>query len=154
MADKDISLQQNQTIGQTFSEVRSDGLCGWRVVSRDIDVVVVPEFLPERSSAEQHFYSYAYHVTVSNLTNRAVQLVGRTWVITDGTGYIETVEGDGVVGEQPWLKPNESFSYSSGCPLRTPTGNMRGWYHFKTEDGSHFSSRIPLFFLRTDSLRH
>lgn len=154
MADKETSVKNSLSIGQTFSEVRSDGLFGWRVVSRDIDVTVVPEFLRERSSPEQQFYSYAYHVTVSNLTNKAVQLIGRTWIITDGTGYIETVEGDGVIGEQPWIKPHESFSYTSGCPLRTSTGNMRGWYHFKSEDGSQFSSRIPLFFLRPDSLRH
>ena len=142
-----------QVIGLTLGEARPDGLYSWNVTSNHVSVSVVPEYLPERSSADQMFFSYAYHVTVRNLSNVPVQLLSRTWIITDGSGYVETVEGDGVVGEQPWIEPGQSFEYSSGCPLRTATGNMRGWYHFQTARGDNFNARIPLFFLRPDSLR-
>lgn len=145
--------QTEPTIGLTLGEPRPDGLYAWQVTSNKVTVAVVPEYLPERSSPDQMFFSYAYHVTVRNLSNIAVQLLSRTWIITDGSGYVETVEGDGVVGEQPWIEPGQTFEYSSGCPLRTPTGNMRGWYHFQTTSGEDFSARIPLFFLRPDSLR-
>jgi ApaG protein len=141
-------------IGQTESSQRGDGLFAWHVMSHDVDVAVVPEYLPERSNPERNFYSYAYYVTVTNLGPEPIQLVRRHWTITDGTGYVETIEGEGVVGEKPWISPGASYDYESGCPLRTPTGNMRGWYHFNTKSGTHFKSRIPLFFLRTNSLRH
>lgn len=147
-------IRSEQSIGLTLSETRSDGLHAWSVTSNDITVSVVPEFLPERSSQDQLFFSYAYHVTITNRSAVAVQLLARTWIITDGSGYIETVEGDGVVGEQPWINAGESYRYTSGCPLRTPTGNMRGWYHFQTSSGQEFSARIPLYFLRTDSVKH
>lgn len=145
--------QTTSMIGLTLGEPRSDGLYAWQVTSNRVTVAVVPEYLPERSSPDQMFFSYAYHVRIHNLSDVPVQLLSRTWIITDGSGYIETVEGEGVVGEQPWIEPGESFEYSSGCPLRTATGNMRGWYHFQTPSGSDFSARIPLFFLRPDSLR-
>jgi len=154
LAVAETSNSTSPAIGQTQGEARPDGLFGWRVTSSDISVAVVPEFLPERSSPDQLFFSYAYHVTVANLSDTPVQLLGRTWIITDGTGYIETVEGDGVVGEQPWIQPGSSYEYSSGCPLRTPTGNMRGWYHFQSAHGHEFNARIPLFFLRPDNIRN
>jgi ApaG protein len=147
------SQATHPTIGSTLGQKRPDGLFGWQVTSNDITVRVVPEFLPERSSPEQFFFSYAYHVTITNNATVPVQLLGRTWLITDGTGFLDTVEGDGVVGEQPWIQPGQSYQYTSGCPLRTPTGNMRGWYHFQTVRGAEFSSRIPLFFLRPDSIK-
>lgn len=141
-------------IGQTTGSTLRNGLYSWRVLSNDIDVSVVPEFLPERSSPEQNFYAFAYRVTITNLGTEPVQLLRRKWIITDGAGYVEEVEGDGVVGEQPWIEPGDTFRYESGCPLRTTTGNMRGWYYFQTESGKAFRSRIPLFFLKTSSLRH
>lgn len=141
-------------IGQTTGIIQRDGLYAWRVMSNDIDVSVIPEFLPERSSPEQSFYAFGYRVTITNLGSEPVQLLRRHWIITDGAGFVEEVEGDGVVGEQPWVDPGESFTYESGCPLRTPTGNMRGWYYFETYSGKKFRSRIPLFFLKTNSLRH
>jgi ApaG protein len=140
-------------VGQTSGSLRNDGLFTWRVSSSDIDVAVVPEFLPSRSSTEQNYYAYAYHVTITNFTRETIQLLRRSWIITDGAGRVEEVEGDGVVGEQPFIKPGESYSYSSGCPLRTATGNMRGWYFFKSESGQSLKARIPLFFLRPNSIR-
>ena len=147
-------MKPETSIGLTLGETRRDGLYSWSVTSHDITVAVVPEFLPERSSPDQLFFSYAYHVSIANRSQIAVQLLARTWIITDGSGYVETVEGDGVVGEQPWIDAGQSYQYTSGCPLRTPTGNMRGWYHFQTACGREFSARIPLFFLRTDSVKH
>ena len=141
-------------VGQTESTQRGDGLFAWRVMSHDVDVAVVPEYLPERSNPERNFHSYAYYVTITNLGTEAIQLLRRQWIITDGTGFVDIVEGEGVLGEKPWIAPGASYEYESGCPLRTPTGNMRGWYDFKTKSGAHFKSRIPLFFLRTNSLRH
>lgn len=142
------------SIGQTIGTQRKDGLFAWGVTSHSISVVVVPEYLPERSSPEQHFYAFGYHVSICNLSHEPVQLVRRHWIITDGTGYVEEIEGEGVIGEQPWIQPGSMYEYDSGCPLRTPTGNMRGWYHFRSQNGKLFKSRIPLFFLRTNSLRH
>ena len=141
-------------VGQTESSQRGDGLFAWRVMSHEVDVSVVPEYLPERSNAERNFHAYAYHIKITNYGAEPIQLLRRHWIITDGTGYIETVEGEGVVGEQPWILPGKSYEYESGCPLRTPTGNMRGWYYFKSNSGNRFRSRIPLFFLRPNSLRH
>ncbi len=141
-------------IGQTTGLSQRNGLYAWRVMSNNIDVSVVPEFLPERSNADQNFYAFGYRVTISNFGTESVQLLRRHWLITDGTGYVEEVEGDGVIGEQPWIEPGDSFTYESGCPLRTPTGNMRGWYYFSSTSGKQFKSRIPLFFLRTVSVRH
>jgi ApaG protein len=149
----DLKSKSNQALGLTHSQYTSNGLYAWIQASEKASVAVVPEYLPERSSPSQLFFSYAYHVTITNTSDVSIQLLSRTWIITDGSGYVETIEGDGVVGEQPWIKPGRAFEYSSGCPLRTPTGNMRGWYHFKCGSGSNFSVRIPLFFLRPDSLR-
>lgn len=123
-------------------------------MSNNIDVTVTPEYLPDRSAPEQSFYAFAYQVTITNYGIEPVQLLARHWIITDGKGHVEEVEGEGVVGEQPWILPGKSFEYTSGCPLRTPTGNMRGWYYFETESGMELKSRIPLFFLRIDSVRH
>lgn len=153
MTSIDHSSRKDAGIGLTFGEPRPDGLYAWQVTSNQVSVSVVPEYMPERSSPDQLFFSYAYHVSVKNLSDTPIQLLSRTWIITDGSGFVETVEGDGVVGEQPWIQAGQTFEYSSGCPLRTPTGNMRGWYHFQTASGSDFSARIPLFFLRPDSLR-
>jgi ApaG protein len=140
-------------IGTTTGMPLRDGLYAWQVMSNEIIVQVTPEFLPHRSRADQQFFVYAYHVLITNLGTEAVQLLRRKWVITDGTGHVEQVEGDGVVGEQPWLEPGQSFAYESACPLRTPTGNMRGWYYFKTKHGQSLKARIPLFFLRPNIVR-
>lgn len=141
-------------IGQTTGLQRRDGLYAWRVMSHNIDVTAIPEYLPERSSPEQNFYAFGYRIAITNLGHEPVQLLRRHWIITDGSGHVEVVEGDGVVGEQPWIEPGSTFEYESSCPLRTPTGNMRGWYYFTSISKVKFRSRIPLFFLRPNSLRH
>ncbi len=117
-------------------------------MTRDIQVVVQPSYVPERSSAEGKYYFFIYRVTIINLGLKTVRLQSRRWVIQDGQGRKETVHGPGVVGQQPTILPGESFEYSSACPLGTPTGSMRGAYFMVDEDGFDFEVSIPLFFLR------
>ncbi len=110
-------------------------------------VEVVPQYLPDRSDPDEGAYLFAYTITITNAGQVAAQLVSRHWFITDATGQTEEVQGPGVVGQQPHLKPGESFRYTSGCRLRTPSGTMRGHYLCVAEDGEHFETEIPVFFL-------
>ena len=97
-------------------------------------VSVIPQYLPEQSDAEQGVYAYSYTVTVINTGRVAAQLISRHWIITDGAGKVEEVRGLGVVGQQPLLKPGESFQYTSGTRMRTPSGLMRGSFLVVSED--------------------
>jgi ApaG protein len=108
---------------------------------------VLPRYLPEHSVPEQAVYSFAYTVTITNTGDMAAQLISRHWVISDADGHTEKVNGLGVVGHQPLLKPGESFQYSSGSRLRTPTGTMYGRYFFVAEDGERFEAVIAMFVL-------
>ncbi|CAN5185106.1 Co2+/Mg2+ efflux protein ApaG [soil metagenome] len=119
----------------------------YRAVTRQIEVVVEPCFLPERSSPEDGRFFWAYTVAIVNAGTETVQLKTRHWVITDGTGRSQEVSGEGVVGEQPVLEPGERFEYTSGVPLQTPSGFMSGNYQMVTEDGESFDIDIPAFSL-------
>ncbi|MBI2768186.1 MAG: Co2+/Mg2+ efflux protein ApaG [Burkholderiales bacterium] len=110
-------------------------------------IEVNPQFLPEQSAPAQGVYSFSYTITITNAGEVPAQLISRHWLITDATGQLEEVKGLGVVGHQPLLKPGESFQYSSGCRLRTPTGSMHGTYFFVAEDGERFEAEIPAFVL-------
>ncbi len=112
-----------------------------------IRVIVQPEYLPEQSDPSQNYYVWAYHVRIVNESDRTVQLRTRYWRITDAMGRIQEVRGAGVVGEQPVLRPGESFEYTSGTPLPTPSGFMTGTYQMEAEDGSLFEVEIPTFSL-------
>jgi ApaG protein len=116
-------------------------------------VRVRPEYLPEQSEPDERRWVWAYHIQIVNASARAAQLISRAWVITDGLGRVETVEGPGVVGEQPVLKPGDAYAYSSGCPLRTHTGSMVGAYIMQAEDGARFAIDIPAFSLDSPSER-
>jgi ApaG protein len=116
-------------------------------VTQDIQVTVLTEFVPERSDADEAAYFWAYTVEISNQGEETVQLTARYWRITDGNGRLEEVRGPGVVGEQPVLKPGESFRYTSGCPLSTPSGIMTGTYKMVTDKGNAFEVEIPVFSL-------
>ncbi len=116
-------------------------------------VEVMPEYLPEQSSPGEGVYCFAYTITITNAGQVPAQLMSRRWLITDATGQTEEVAGPGVIGQQPHLKPGESFRYTSGCRLRTPSGSMRGHYLCVAEDGQHFETEIPLFFLDDGSRR-
>lgn len=108
---------------------------------------VVPQYIPQQSSPSDGIYGFAYTVTITNTGLVAAQLISRHWEIVDANGHVEEVKGLGVVGHQPLLKPGESFQYSSGSRLRTPTGAMHGTYFCVAEDGERFEALIPMFVL-------
>lgn len=108
---------------------------------------VSPQYLPEQSAPEQGLYGFSYTVTVTNTGDVPAQLISRHWVISDANGHNEEVKGLGVVGQQPLLRPGESFQYTSGSRLRTASGTMHGNYFCVAEDGERFEVAIPLFVL-------
>ena len=112
-----------------------------------VTVRVSVSYLPEQSEPARGRWFWAYHVRIENEGAQAVQLLTRHWIITDGRGARHTVEGEGVVGEQPVIQPGGSFDYVSGCPLATPTGSMQGSYHMIGADGAAFDVAIPKFTL-------
>ena len=116
-------------------------------ITREIRVTVRPFFLEDQSSPDEMHFVWAYHVRIENQGPQTVQLRNRYWRITDSMGRIQEVRGAGVVGEQPVLRPGESFQYTSGCPLKTSTGVMRGTYQMVTEDGNRFEAQIAPFAL-------
>lgn len=119
----------------------------YRAVTHNIEVVVTPRFLAERSSPLSGKYFWAYTIGITNHGSKIVQLKTRYWHITDATGRVQEVRGAGVVGEEPLLKPGESFEYTSGVPLPTPSGFMTGSYGMVTADGEKFDIEIPAFSL-------
>jgi ApaG protein len=116
-------------------------------VTRGIRVHVKSTFVPERSAPEQGEYFFAYTVKISNEGKETAQLVSRRWVITNGEGRVDVVEGPGVVGEQPVLQPGGAFQYTSFCPLPTPFGAMEGTYQMVTASGDRFDALIAPFTL-------
>ncbi len=112
-----------------------------------VTVRVAVSYLPEQSEPRRGRWFWAYHIRIENDSDRTVQLLTRHWVITDGRGARHSVEGEGVVGEQPLISPGASFDYVSGCPLQTPTGAMQGSYRLIGDDGVQFDAAIPKFSL-------
>ena len=116
-------------------------------ITQSIKVTVKPVYLEDQSSPSENHYVWAYHIRIENESSRTVQLINRYWRITDAMGRVQEVRGAGVVGEQPVLRPGESFEYTSGTPLSTPTGFMVGAYEMETSDGERFNAKVPLFSL-------
>jgi ApaG protein len=112
-----------------------------------VTVRVSANYLADQSEPGRGRWFWAYHIRIENASDRAVQLLTRHWIITDGRGARHTVEGEGVVGEQPVIAPGASYDYVSGCPLTTPTGAMQGSYRMVDEDGATFDVAIPKFAL-------
>ena len=110
-------------------------------------VDVVPLNLAEQSSPEQGHYLFSYSITITNTGQIPAQLISRTWNVNDANGHTEKVKGLGVVGHQPLLKPGQSFEYTSGTRLRTPTGTMHGSFFCVAEDGEKFDVDVPMFVL-------
>jgi ApaG protein len=126
----------------------------YRAVTRQIEVTVEPNFMPERSSIERSQYFWSYTIVITNTGQETVQLHSRHWIITDATGKREEVRGEGVVGEQPVIEPGESFEYTSGVPLPTTSGIMTGRYQMVAANGEKFEIDVPTFSLDTpDSKR-
>jgi ApaG protein len=119
----------------------------YEAITHGIRVRVTPQFIEDRSDPEEGQYFWAYTVEILNDGAVTVQLKSRRWLITDANGHQETVRGPGVVGETPILAPGQAFRYTSGCPLRTPSGIMVGSYQMQLPDGSLFDVAIPAFSL-------
>jgi ApaG protein len=117
------------------------------ITTNGIRVQVKSMYLAESSWPQRNEYSFAYHITITNLGTETAQLVSRHWIITDAEGDVKEVRGPGVVGETPVLAPGASFSYTSYCPLKTNVGTMHGSYQLVRPDGQTFEARIAPFTL-------
>ncbi len=117
-------------------------------------VQVQSVYIATHSSPEDERYVFAYTITVRNLGRNTVQLVGRYWLITNGNGEASEVEGEGVVGEQPYIEPGDEFQYTSGAVLETPLGTMQGHYVMVDNEGESFQVEIPVFRLAVPSHVH
>jgi ApaG protein len=122
-----------------------------KAVTLGIQVEVESTYMPERSAPQAGHYFFAYRVRISNVGSERAQLKSRRWIITDGDGNQQVVEGPGVVGEQPDLPPGRSFEYTSFCPLSTPVGTMHGAYQMVTASGAAFDAEIAPFSLAMPS---
>ncbi|HET9403447.1 MAG TPA: Co2+/Mg2+ efflux protein ApaG [Burkholderiales bacterium] len=120
----------------------------------DITVAARTAFIPDQSSVESSRYVFAYTITITNTGTVPAQLVSRHWIITDSNNQVQEVRGDGVIGEQPLLRPNESFQYTSGTAIATPVGTMRGSYQMVAQDGVQFDAPIPEFTLSMPRVLH
>ncbi len=123
-------------------------------VTRGIRISVETQYDPTRSSPQQSQWFFLYTIRITNEGPVTAQLMTRHWIITDATGHVEEVKGPGVVGEQPVLAQGQSFEYTSGCPLTTPFGSMRGSYQMTTVDGEQFDAEIAEFILREPHAMH
>ena len=118
------------------------------------DIAVATRFLDEQSVPEEGRFVFAYTVHIRNHGKVPAQVLGRRWLITDGNGKVQEVVGEGVVGEQPWLRPGEGFEYTSGAVLETDIGTMRGSYDVLADDGTRFAAPIPPFTLSIPRTLH
>lgn len=119
-----------------------------------IDVAVATRYLDDQSRPDDQRYVFAYTITIRNTGRIPAKLLTRHWVITDANGKVEEVRGEGVVGEQPWLRPGEQFRYTSGAILETAVGSMRGSYQMIADDGHHFDAPIAPFTLSVPRTLH
>ncbi len=126
---------------------RESALTMYEAVTRGIRVRVTPAYTEEQSNPEENYFFWVYTIVIENIGDAPVQLRSRIWHITDADGHTEEVRGPGVVGLTPIIPPGESFSYTSGCPLRTPQGIMVGSYQMVDAEGSTFDVAIPAFSL-------
>ena len=119
-----------------------------------IEVLVETDYIQEQSLPEKNRYVFAYTVTITNMGSMSAKLLRRHWIITDANNKIQEVHGDGVIGEQPHLKPGQSFQYTSGAMLETPVGCMEGTYDMIADDELEFDAAIPVFSLSTPHTLH
>ncbi|HEY9133410.1 MAG TPA: Co2+/Mg2+ efflux protein ApaG [Dyella sp.] len=119
-----------------------------------IDVRVASRFVPDQSKPADNRYVFAYTITLRNNGAVPARLLTRHWVITDANGKVEEVRGDGVVGEQPWMRPGDDYEYTSGAVLETAVGTMQGSYQMLADDGTQFEAPIPAFTLSIPRTLH
>jgi len=120
-------------------------------ISEGIQIEVYPEYIPKNESPDRDAYYFAYTVVISNIGSEWAKLISRHWIIIDSNGNQQEVVGEGVVGYSPELKPGDSFTYTSYCPLDTPWGTMEGSYQMLREDGTMFEAIIGRFYLVADT---
>ena len=123
-------------------------------VRHRISVDVETTYLDDQSEPREQRYVFAYTITIRNEGEVPAKLLTRHWIITDANGRVQEVRGDGVVGEQPYLKPGQGFRYSSGAVLETPVGTMQGSYQMIADDGAQFDAPIPAFRLAMPGMLH
>lgn len=111
-------------------------------------------YLPDQSDEADNRFVFSYTITITNLGQTSAKLISRHWIITDANNHVQEVRGQGVVGEQPLLKPSQSFEYTSGTVLTTQVGTMRGSYLMQTDDGAQFEVQIPQFVLSVPRVLH
>jgi len=121
---------------------------------RGIVIQTQVNYLPDQSDEAGNRFVFSYTITISNLGSSSAKLISRHWIITDAYNHVQDVRGQGVVGEQPLLKPNQSFEYTSGTVLTTQVGTMHGSYQMQAEDGSEFEVEIPQFVLSVPRVLH
>ncbi len=124
------------------------------VKKHEISVSARTIYIPDQSDPDSSRYVFAYTIDIKNTGSVAAQLISRHWVITDANDLVQEVRGLGVIGEQPLLKPDESFEYTSGAAIATPVGTMRGSYQMVAEDGVQFDAPIPEFTLSVPRVLH
>ncbi|MFW0776662.1 MAG: Co2+/Mg2+ efflux protein ApaG [Rickettsiales bacterium] len=117
--------------------------------TRNISVTVIPQYLADQSEPEDAHYVWAYTIQLENMGEETVQLINRHWHITDGNGVVQEVHGEGVIGEQPVLEPGDTYQYTSGVPLTTSSGIMKGHYEMQVDEKEMFLVEIPAFSLDT-----
>jgi len=120
----------------------------------DIDVEVATRYLDEKSAPRDNRYVFAYTITIRNAGSVPARLVSRHWIITDANGKVQEVQGDGVVGEQPWMRPGDDYQYTSGAVLETAIGTMKGSYRMLADDGTWFEAPIAEFTLSIPRTLH
>lgn len=123
-------------------------------ITRGIKIIVRPQYLEGQSKPDEGHFVWAYTITIENHGRETVTLRTRYWKITDAHGRVQEVRGAGVVGEQPTLKPGDSYQYTSGCPLPTASGFMAGAYQMQNGDGELFNVDIPAFSLDCPHEKH
>jgi ApaG protein len=120
----------------------------------EIDISIRTAYLPDQSSEDEERHVFAYTITIENNGSVATQLISRHWIIDNGDGSVQEVRGLGVVGEQPLLRPGDSFEYTSGTVISSTVGSMKGSYQMAAEDGFHFDVSIPEFILSVPRVIH
>ena len=134
--------------------MRRAGCARALTVRNKISIEVETNYLDDQSEPREQRYVFAYTITIRNEGEVPAKLLARHWIITDANGRVQEVKGEGVVGEQPYLKPGQGFRYSSGAVLETPVGTMQGSYQMVTDDGAQFEAPIPAFRLAMPGMLH
>jgi ApaG protein len=123
-------------------------------MKHEIKIQVATHYVDDQSEPEVGRFVFAYTITIENSGDIPAKLMSRHWLITDANGKVQEVKGDGVVGEQPYLHPGETFRYSSGAVLDTPVGAMQGSYRMQADNGTGFDAQIPPFTLAVPGMLH